>query len=508
LWGHGDRFWRRFGPGPVANTVASIRGEEHAMSGTWPDATAQADLVRRGEAQPVELVEDAIRRIEALNPSINAVVHEHFDEARAAAAGELPAGPFRGVPFLVKDAVCHEAGRPYHFGMQVLKEAGHRATSDTWLVERYRAAGLVSLGRTNTPEMASTVTTEPVAYGATHNPWDLGRSTGGSSGGAAAAVASGMVAAAHGNDMGGSIRFPASWCGLVGLKPTRARTTLGPDFGELWGPTTHEHVLTRSVRDSAGILDAVRGPGVGDPYVIAPPARPYVEEIGADPGRLRIGFRTRRCDGSGDSEPDVVAVLQDAARLCESLGHEVSPDDVAPLDDPRFGDALAGVWAGIIAREVDRWSQVLGRPIDVTELEPLNQTFVELAAGSTAASYLAGIESVQGYARGVAAWFADFDVLMLPTVPEPPMLLGRINAAAPDPFAQLLDSGRLTTFTMPFNLTGQPAMSLPLGTSGDGLPIGVQLVAPFGREDVLFRLGSQLEVAAPWADRRPSHATD
>jgi len=473
------------------------------MTDSWSDATAQAAAVRSGEVAPSELVDAAIARIESANPQLNAVIHERFERARDDARGALADGPFRGVPFLMKDAVCHEAGEPYHFGMQVLKDAAHRATTDTWLVERYRAAGLVSLGRTNLPEMASTVTTEPVAYGATHNPWDLARSTGGSSGGAAAAVASGMVAAAHGNDMGGSIRFPASWCGLVGLKPTRARTTLGPDFGELWGPTTHEHVLTRSVRDSAGILDAVRGPGVGDPYVIPPPARPYTDEIGADAGRLRIGFRTRRCDGTGDSEPDVVAAVLDAARLCESLGHQVSAEAVAVLDDPRFGDAVAGVWSGIIGREVDRWSHVLGRPIETAELEPLNQTFVEMSAGVSAAGYLAGIEAMQAYARGVAAWFADFDVLMLPTVPEPPMMLGRISAAAPDPFAQLLDSGRLTTFTMPFNLTGQPAISLPLSTSADGLPIGVQLIAPFGREDVLFRLASQLEVAAPWADRHP-----
>jgi amidase len=257
------------------------------------------------------------------------------------------------------------------------------------------------------------------------------------------------------------------------------------------------------VRDSAGILDAVRGPGVGDPYEIAPPRRPYGEEIGAEPGRLRIGFRTRRGDGSGDSEPDVVRAVEDAAKLCETLGHDVTADAVTPLDDPRFGDAVAGVWSGIIAREVDRWSAVIGRPIDLSELEPLNRTFVELSTGVTAAGYLAGIEAMQAYSRGVAAWFADFDLMMLPTVPEPAMPLGRINAATPDPFARLLDSGRLTTFTMPFNLTGQPAISLPLGTSSEGLPIGVQLVAPFGREDVLFRIASQLEAAAPWSARRP-----
>ena len=412
-------------------------------------------------------------------------------------------GPFRGVPFLVKDAVCHEAGEPYHFGMQVLKDLAWRADTDTWLVERYRRAGFVLLGRTNTPEMASTVTTEPVAYGATHNPWDLGRSTGGSSGGAAAAVASGMVAAAHGNDMGGSIRLPASWCGLVGLKPTRGRTTLGPDFGELWGPTAHEHVLTRSVRDTAAILDATGGPGVGDPYEIAPPARPYRDEVGADPGRLRIGFRTLRCDGTGEPEQDVVDAVRDAATLCESLRHRVSPEPVTALDDPRLGVALPALWGAVIAREVDRWSETIGRPIDPAELEPMNQQLVEIAAGVSATAYLGALDLLHAWARGVAAWFGDFDVLMVPTVPEPAIELGRINAAAPEPFLQLLDVGALITYTLPFNATGQPAISLPLATSADGLPIGVQLVAPFGREDVLIRLASQLESAAPWSGRRP-----
>ena len=473
------------------------------MTDPWLDATAQAELVRSGEVKPLELVEDAIARVESLNPQINAVIHEHFEKARDAARGELPEGPFRGVPFLIKDAVCHEAGEPYHFGMQVLKDIEWRAEADTWLVERYRDAGFVSIGRTNTPEMASTVTTEPVAYGAAHNPWDLTRSTGGSSGGAAAAVASGMVAAAHGNDMGGSIRFPASLCGVVGLKPTRGRTTLGPDFGELWGPTAHEHVLTRTVRDTAGILDAAAGAGVGDPYEIAPSARPYALEVGADPGRLRIGFRTLRCDGTGEPQTDVVAAVRDTATLCESLGHHVSLDPVAPLDDPRLGNALPALWAGVIAREVERWGETIGRTIDPNELEPLNQTLVEMANGVSATAYLAALEGMTSWARGVAAWFADFDVLMLPTVPEPAFELGRIAASAPEPFLQLLDAGALITYTLPFNATGQPAISLPLGMSSNGLPIGVQFVAPFGREDVLIRLASQLEAAAPWADRHP-----
>ncbi len=475
-----------------------------AVSGAWLDAVGSADLVRRREVTPAELVDAAIERIELLNPHLNAVIHERFDAARTQAAAVGGAdGPFRGVPFLVKDAVCHQAGEPYHFGMQVLKDLGWRAASDTWLAERYHGAGFISLGRTNTPELASTVTTEPVAYGPSCNPWDPSRSTGGSSGGTAAAVASGMVPAAHGNDMGGSIRLPASWCGLVGLKPTRGRTTLGPDFGELWGPTAHEHVLTRTVRDTAAILDATGGPGVGDPYEIPQPSRPYAQEVGADPGPLRIGFRTLRCDATGESAPDVVAAVQAAARLCESLGHHVGQDAVAALDDPRLGQALPSLWGAVIAREVDRWGENIGRPIAVDELEPMNRELVNLAAATSATAYLGALEMLQSWSRGVAAWFADFDVLMVPTVPEPAIERGRINAASPDPFLQLLDAGSLITFTLPFNATGQPAISLPLGTSADGLPIGVQFVAPFGREDILIRLASQLEAAAPWADRRP-----
>ncbi|MDQ1480926.1 MAG: amidase, partial [Actinomycetota bacterium] len=284
------------------------------------DATAQAALVANGDATPVELVDAAIARIESSNPALNAVIHERFDRARAEAASAslpdapFPNAPFRGVPFLVKDAVCHTAGDPFHCGMRLLKRLQWTATDDTWLAERFRAAGLVSVGKTNTPELATSVTTEPVAYGATHNPWDLARSPGGSSGGSAAAVAAGMVPIAHGNDMGGSIRFPASMCGIVGLKPTRARTTLGPDFGEYWGPLTHEHVLTRSVRDTAAVLDAIAGGAPGDPYTAPPPVRPFREEVGAPPGRLRIGMRTQRRDGER-SHPECEAAVADAGRL-------------------------------------------------------------------------------------------------------------------------------------------------------------------------------------------------
>jgi amidase len=465
----------------------------------WLDATATSELVRRKEVSAVELAEAAIARIEKLDPELNAVIHRQFDRALAAAQSPVD-GPFSGVPFLLKDAVTHFAGDPEHFGMRALQAAGHTAAADTWLAQRFRAAGFVTLGRTNVPEMATTITTEPLACGATHNPWDTTRSPGGSSGGSAAAVASGMVPVAHGNDMGGSIRVPAAHCGLVGLKPSRARTTLGPDHGELWGPMTHEHVLTRSVRDTAAVLDAIAGPGVGDPYVAPPPARPFLDEVGADPGRLRVGYRTHT--PTGDSHTEVVHGVTAAADLLSALGHDVD----AELDDPTFGEMLPLLFSTIVAREVDRWSDVLGRPIELDELEPANAFFVEMGRGVTGVQWLHALESVQAWARGIAGWFAGgYDVLVLPVTPEPPTQLGDLTVAGQgDPFTLIMRVAGLTTFTFPFNITGQPAISLPMHWTDGGLPIGVQLVAPYGREDMLLRVAAQLEAAQPWDQRRPT----
>jgi amidase len=470
----------------------------------WMDATAQGDLVRSGEVTPTELVEAALERIHALNPSLNAVIHDLSDKARSTAADPaLPDGPFRGVPFLLKDAVAHSAGDPYHCGMQVLKDAGWVETADTWLVERFRAAGFVICGKTNLPELASSVTTEPRAYGATRNPWDLDRSPGGSSGGAAAAVASGMVPVAHGNDMGGSIRFPSSACGLVGLKPTRARSTLGPDFGEYWAMTTHEHVLTRTVRDTAGVLDAIAGPGVGDPYTAPAPSRAFRDEVGADPGRLRIGYRTAVSGAQAESHPDCVAAVAGTATLLESLGHAVEAVELAALDDPRFAAGVGTAFPVFIARELERWSRRLGRPIAATELEPWNQMMAEVGGAISAAAYVEALEQLQGYARGVAAWWtAGFDILLTPTLTQPPVPLGFVGPEV-DPMEGFTRLAGLTSFSMPFNVTGQPAISLPLHWNADGLPIGSQLVAASGREDLLLRVASQLEVARPWADRHP-----
>ena len=462
------------------------------------DATAQAQLVASGELTAAELVDAAIERIQRVNPSLNAVIHERFDRAR----GEAPHaanGPFRGVPFLVKDAVCHTAGDPFHCGMRALKDAQWIAPDDTWLAQRFRSAGFVFVGKTNTPELATSATTEPLAYGATHNPWDVTRSPGGSSGGSAAAVAAGLVPVAHGNDMGGSIRYPAGNCGIVGLKPTRARTTLGPHLGEYWGSLTHEFVLARSIRDVAAVLDAVAGMATGDPYTAPPPARPYVAEVDATPGRLRIGFRTRTPEGE-PSGADAVAGVEATARLLEELGHDVAPTDIPALDGS-YGDGFVTILMAAIGRDAARWSARLGRDI-TNELEPFNQLGAHVAATLSAVDYIAAVESMQLAARRLSAWWDDHDVLVVPTSPELPPQLGEFAPTSTDPkFGERL--GRLVTFTEPFDVTGQPAISLPLHWSASGLPVGVQLVAAYGREDVLIRLAAQLERAQPWADNRP-----
>src|SRR6478672_1452301 len=296
------------------------------------DAIAQAELVRSGQASPTELVDAAIKRIEGVNPDLNAVIHERFDKARDEAAGDLPDGPFRGVPMVVKDLMCHTAGDPFHEGIAGVRRQGWIEQEDTELARRFKAAGFVIVGKTNTPELGILPTTEPAAYGPSRNPWDTARSTGGSSGGSGAAVASGMVPVGHANDGGGSIRIPASACGLVGLKPTRARNSLGPEYGDVFGGLVHEHVVTQSVRDTAAVLDAVHGEMPGDPYAAPTPLRPFLEEVGADPGQLRIGILTSAV--GAEIHPDCVGAAEDAGRLLESLGHTVEAEYPKAMDDP------------------------------------------------------------------------------------------------------------------------------------------------------------------------------
>jgi amidase len=465
------------------------------------DATAQAELVRNGEATPAELVEAAIARIEATNGDVNAVIHPLFEEGLEAARGELPDGPFKGVPFLLKDLGAAFAGQPLHLGMNYLKERDFRAPMDTYLAERFRAAGLVTIGKTSCPELGILPTTEPRAYGATRNPWDLGRTPGGSSGGSAAAVAAGMLPMAHANDGGGSIRIPASNCGLVGLKPSRQRTTEGPIAGDFMSGLTAELCVSRSVRDTAALLEAVHGPAPGDPYVAPPPLRPYTEEVGADPGKLRIALWTETVIEQ-DADPEVVAAARAGAKALEGLGHEVEEPDLSMLQSLDIVGPFLVRWAAGQASTLDQLGMIGGQPIGPDDVEPLTWALAEVGRQRSAGEYLEAVGQHQVMSRMLAGVHeSGFDLLLTPTMGEPPPPLGTFDDSGPDPMVAFERAFLAGCFTAAFNATGQPAISLPLSWSEDGLPIGVQLVAPLGREDVLLRVASQLEQAVPWADR-------
>jgi amidase len=459
------------------------------------DATAQAELVRRGDVTPVELVEGAIGTIEKLNPLLNAVVTP-VDEARAGVSG-----PFAGVPYLVKDLIVEIAGVRFCEGSRFLR--GNVSTFDSELVVRLRRAGLIILGKTNTPEFGMAPTAEPALFGPTRNPWDTDRSTSGSSGGSAAAVASGMVPMAHGNDLGGSIRYPASACGLFGLKPTRARNPLGPEYGDAVSGWAVEHALTRSVRDSAALLDATSGPAPGDPYRAPMPVRPFAAEVGADPGRLRIGFTDRTPEGV-PGHPDCRAAVADAAALCESLGHELVEVELPGLT-PEVGSAIGTVFMAATAWILAYWIRRLGRKPEADELEPLTRAYWDMGRGATAADYLLAIEDCQAFARGVARFLTDVDVWLTPTLSTPPLPIGEIVSTADEPLRALERGGPTVAYAgVVANITGNPAMSVPLFWNADGLPIGVHFLGRYGDEATLLRLAAQLEAARPWQGRRPT----
>ncbi|MEW6443237.1 MAG: amidase family protein [bacterium] len=470
------------------------------------DAMAQAELVRKGEVGPAELVQAAVERVERLNPRLNAVITPLFEKALAqACAPGLAAGPFRGVPFLLKDLGCHSAGDPYYEGTRFLRELGWVAQDDTYLARKLKEGGFIFIGKTNTPELGTLPTTEPEAFGPTRNPWDPSRSSGGSSGGSAAAVASGMVPVAHGNDGGGSIRMPASECGIVGLKPSRGRVSWGPDYGDNWQGLAVEFVLSRSMRDTASILDLVSGPMPGDPYYAPPPLRPFRTEVGAEPGRLRIGFMIRAPGGVVPIHADCVTAVQDVARLLESLGHGVEESHPAALDEAE--QSMAHIWtlvAASVAGSLDEWSRKTGRAIGPADLEPYNWMVAEMGRSVSAVQLTSGVQWLQGHTRRVAAWWADgFDLLLTPTLAEPPPALGQFKSSAAEPQKVVERVQSILPFTPSFNETGQPAISLPLFWNQGGLPIGVQMVAAYGREDLLIRVASQLEQARPWVGRRP-----
>jgi amidase len=464
------------------------------------DATAQAELVRSGQASPLELVDAAIDRIEKLNGELNAVIHPLYEQARTAARNN-PTGPFAGVPIVVKDLDGSLAGAPYHMGNKLLKERGNVASTTSYLLQKLQDAGCIIVAKTNTPEFGLMTTTEPQAYGPTHNPWDTARSPGGSSGGSAAAVAAGMVPMAHAGDGGGSIRVPSSHCNLFGLKPARGRVSLGPDEAEGWAGLIMRHVLAHSVRDSAAALDVLQGYMTGDWYTAPPPARPYLDEVGANVGKLRVGVRTRAPLDIAVVDPECAAAVANAARLLESLGHTVEEATPAALDEPTMMEVFTAVMFTALRADLAELGEQIGRPITSEDVEAGTWGTFEAGAGIDGASYVRALTKMHAWNRRMAAWWEDdgYDVLLTPTCAEPPPLLGDLI----DPAAGTARQLPFAMFTAPFNVTGQPAMSVPLHITASGLPVGVQMVGAPNREDVLIRLAAQLEQAQPWADKHP-----
>jgi amidase len=465
------------------------------------DATAQADLVRRGEMSPIELVDAGISRIQKLNPQLNAVVWERFARAREEArAADLPHGPFRGVPFLTKDLGCTTAGEPDSQGSRFLQKYGYTAGVTTELARRIRAAGFINLGRTNSPEFGAVATTEPLAWGATRNPWDPARTPAGSSGGSCAAVASLMVPVAHGSDGGGSIRVPSAACGLVGLKPTRGRINIWP-ANEWITPVSVQGFHTRTVRDLAACMDIASGPLPGDPMAPPPPVRPYATEVGATAGALRIGLLDRLpATAEGTLHPECRRAVEETGKLLESLGHHVELAHPEVLDEPKTATIFGRIWPVRLSYALQSFERKLERKASPDELDPDTRFWLERAKIIDATDYVQALDDMDAFTHAFAGWWhSGYDVLLTPTTGTVTPKLGELGLDA----SRFKLSMLWTPYTSFFNLAGQPAISLPLHWTTEGLPIGVQLGAAYAREDVLIRLASQIEQARPWSDRIP-----
>jgi amidase len=462
------------------------------------DATAQAALVASGDARPRELVAAAIEQIERVNPRVNAVIHERF-AAALEEADSVAAGPFRGVPLLLKDLGGASEGDPHHQGSVVMRELGLRASHDAAITALLRRAGFVIVGRTNTPEFGLVSTTEPTAYGPTRNPWDLSRSPGGSSGGAASAVAARMVPVAQGSDGGGSLRMPAAHCGGFGLKASRGRVSSGPDEGDTLAGHNVYGVVTRTVRDSAAVLDAIAIPQSGDPIVAPTGAGSFRAAAGRDPGRLRIGFFAPADVNGYPVEAEVAAETRRVAGVLAGLGHDIEDAHPDALTDTRYLDHFVDLLSPSVTVLIDELATRLGRPLRPDEASEITWYWYERGRAISAADHIRHEIWRDDFRRRMAAWWTGgFDILLSPVVPNPPPPLGYF--AGDEGIRRSLD---ILCFTPQFNTTGQPAASVPTGTSGSGLPIGVQLAAAYGREDVLFALAAQLETELPWAGRRP-----
>ncbi len=463
------------------------------------DALGLAQLVRRREVSAGELLSTAIDRTERRNPGINAVCIKLYDRAKATVQAGLPDGPFAGVPFLLKDLYAMYEGASQTNGSSLFE--GSVADHDSELVARHRRAGLVIFGRTASPELGLCYTTESRLYGPTRNPWALDRVAGGSSGGAAAAVAARIVPAAHASDGGGSIRVPASCCGLFGMKPTRARNPSGPDRSERWAGLSTAHALTLSVRDSAALLDATSGPDIGDPYAAPPPARPFRDEVGADPGRLRIAFSAENPNGV-PVHPDCVAAIEDAASLCADLGHDV--EDATPTyDREAMGEAVMAVILADTLATIEDHAAVLGRAAAPEDVERVTWEIAMRGHAVTGANYVKATQVMHRVGRQVARFFLDYDVLLTPTLAKPPIVIGELDMMAEDFAAYEAELRGFAAFPTLANVVGAPAMSVPLHWNAANLPIGVQFMGRFGDEATLFALAGQLETARAWVNRRP-----
>ena len=463
------------------------------------DALGLAEKVRQGEVSPEELLEAALERCADRNPRLNAVVIEMESYARKALQAGLPDGPFRGVPFLVKDLALQIQGERTTNGCRLF--ADHIANHDSELVKRYRRAGLVIFGRSASPEFGLTTTTESTLFGQTRNPWNLEHTAGGSSGGASAAVAAGLLPLANASDGGGSIRIPAACCGLFGLKPTRGRTPFGPDAGEGWSGMSTVHALSRSVRDNAALLDVSEGPEVGSPYWAPPKARPYLEEVGRDPGRLQVALLTESTNGT-EVDPLCVSAAEESGQWLESLGHAVERIQLKVDREGLADSSQVAMGANLLATLEDQARQK-GRCLGPDDVEHFTWLSIGRARERTAEDYARAIRGLHATGRQVDAWFEKFDVILSPTLGAPPQKLGVLSLANPNLEQMLPAVLQSVGFTQVFNASGHPAMSVPLVWSPDGLPIGVQIAGRFGDEGTLFQLASQLEAERPWADRRP-----
>lgn len=462
------------------------------------DATALAALVKRKEVSAMELVDIAIEQIEALNPTLNAVVTRMYDHARRQAQQTNADLPFAGVPFLMKDFAAEIKGFPFTECSAFL--SGYVPDQDSELYRRFCRSGLITIGKTNLPEFAIGATTEPRLFGPTRNPWDTGRTTGGSSGGAGAAVAAGIVPMAHGNDVGGSIRIPASCCGLVGLKPSRGRSTLAPHYGDLLAGFFVEHALTRSVRDCASLLDAIAGPATGEPYAASAPAQPFAMAPGAGTGQLRIGFSDLTPLGDRIDDECTQAVHATAA-LLESLGHRVEPAQ-PQYDAEQLWQGFTNMMACGAAWAMADWARRLRKTPTADDFEPFVWAFAEHGRTLTGADYLLALQDVQLQVRALSAFYEDHDVFMTSTLGKPPVELGTLIYQG-DPFELRRRTAAFSPYCYVTNASGQPSISLPLHASADGLPIGIHFTAAYGEEALLLRLASQLETAQPWSGKQP-----